>query len=232
MRFIFKSSAIVLFSLIVAYSVVSTVNPDYSQTLRDEWRVAVRSQFPLPEDVVVVKIEVTATPLPPTSTPVPTPTVAPSPTPAPRSGLSDESLEALTQTMLSWVNKEREDLGRRPLRLSSNTAAQEHAEDMMRNCYQSHVGRDGSDHTDRYIAAGGFRFHLIGENISGYNYCLNSQTLYVKESLEEKLVKAHVGLVGSPGHFMNIVSGRFHEIALGFAYRHPLLWVVQLFVGY
>ncbi len=83
-------------------------------------------------------------------------------------------------------------------------AAQAHAQDMARNNYFSHIGRNGSDVGSRAQAAG-YAYQFIGENIAaGYdNAPATFQTW-----------------MDSPAHQANILSPDFSEV--GFAYMgHP-----------
>ena len=179
------------------------------------------------------------------------PTVTPSPT---ASGLAEETLDDLTNMMLKLINDEREQEGVSPLRLSGDSAgqiaAQKHAEDMMTRCFLSHH-TGVTSHWDRYILAGGdeYRYRLTAENIAvqgielgnQYSYyprtgetvrsirCLNPNVKYFNVSIHGHLSRVHRGLMDSPGHRDNILDPEFEEVALGFAWKYPALWVVQLF---
>ncbi len=176
-------------------------------------------------------------------------------TPSPTaSGLSDETLDELTTMMLKLINDQREEEGLSPLRLSGDSAgqiaAQKHAEDMMTRCYLRHrTGR--TSHWDRYILAGGDenRYRLIAENIAvqgielgnvmthdprtGETWrsirCLDPDGDYLNVSIHGHLTRVHRGLMDSPAHRDNILDPEFEEVALGFAWKYPALWVVQLF---
>ena len=169
----------------------------------------------------------TATPIPtitPTSTVTPTPTITPTPTPSTPSGITDEMYELMQQDMLNLVNTAR---GGNDLRLSTNQAAQNHAEDMRDNCYFSHDGLDGSDVSDRYSREGG-RWWIIAENIHLHGSCYGGMK---QGTLRELVADAHLNLMDSPGHRSNILNSSFDEVAFGFAYKPGGLWVVQVFIG-
>ncbi len=156
--------------------------------------------------------------------------------------------------MLKLINDEREEEGLSPLSLSDDSAAQiaaqKHAEDMMTRCYlRHHTGR--TSHWDRYILAGGdeYRYRLIAENIAvqgielgnlmthdpstGETWrsirCLNPNVKYFNVSIHGHLSRVHGALMDSPVHRDNILDPEFEEVALGFAWKYPALWVVQLF---
>ena len=133
--------------------------------------------------------------------------------------------------MLAMINSARSQSGATPLTLSNNLAAQHHAEDLMRHCLLSHTGSDGSTLRERYDRAGGRRFFLLGENVNREGFCPIRRANYVRFTLEQLLVRAHEGLMGSPGHRRNILDPGYDEVALGFARDHPNFWVVQVFIG-
>ena len=164
----------------------------------------------------------TATPLP-TATPTP----KPSATPVSPSGVPDDVLANLRSQMLDLINTARDG---KDLRLSSNAAAQNHAEDMKENCYFSHDGLDGSQPSDRYERAGGGRWRRVGENIFMIGDCPKPWGNFVRRTYVQMVAQAHQSLMGSPGHRGNILRSSFDEVALGFAYDYPNFWVVQLFI--
>ncbi len=136
----------------------------------------------------------------------------------------------MREVMLILINRAREDEGKSPLELSDNEAAQIHAEDMALHCYLSHIGRDGSEPSERYVREGGRTRYGVGENISGNDFCYDPTLNWVQRTLAENLGMAHWGLMDSPGHRQNILRSGYDRVALGFAYRYPTLWVVQLFI--
>jgi uncharacterized protein YkwD len=80
-------------------------------------------------------------------------------------------------------------------------AARLHAEDMARNNYFSHRGRDGSDPARR-IERTGYRYRAYGENIAG------------GQMKPEDVV---AGWLKSPGHCANLMNPRFTEMGVAFA---------------
>lgn len=78
-------------------------------------------------------------------------------------------------------------------------AAQSHAEDMARNNYLSHTGRDGSSVADRALAVG-YEYAFIAENIA--------QGFFSEEAVLE-------AWMNSPGHAANILDQRAEDFGLG-----------------
>ncbi len=91
----------------------------------------------------------------------------------------------------------------RPLRWNDvlASAARLHAEDMARNNYFSHGGRDGSGPAQR-IERAGYRYRSIGENIAA------------GQTKPEDVV---AGWLKSPGHCANLMNPVFTEMGVAFA---------------
>ena len=200
-----KFLAVVSFSGVFGYLLLSAANPEMSQHMRDGWRRIV--------DPPLV-----------TATPTLVPTLPPEPP-----GLTDEELVFFQQRMLVLVNEARSEFGLRPLALDRNSAAQEHAEDLMRHCRISHEGSDGSSVATRYVRNGG-RWRRIAENIHLEGFCPIRRYGYVDLTFDDLIERAHDGLMGSPGHSGNILNLWHESVSFGFAYNDPNFWVVQVFV--
>jgi len=80
-------------------------------------------------------------------------------------------------------------------------AARLHSEDMARQNYFSHGGRDGSSPGQR-VERAGYRYRAAGENIAGG-----------QRTPEE----AVAGWIGSPGHCANLMNPAFTEMGAAFA---------------
>lgn len=114
----------------------------------------------------------TATPLPtqppgqPPLTPPPILTPTPSPTPLPTQPPELPPSQKKGQ-LLNLINQERNSHGITGLSYHKalDQAAQAHAEDMAKNNYFSHTGKDGSTPADRAIRAG-YGSSWVGENIA------------------------------------------------------------------
>ena len=178
---------------------------------------------PTPNVTPTPTVTPTSTPIP-TSTVTPTPTITPTPTPSTPSGISDELYETMQEDMLILVNTAR---GGEGLKLSTNQAAQNHAEDMRDRCYFSHTSLDGSVLRERFRRTGGGQWRGLGENIHLHGGCdggLRPGTLRVLAA------DAHRSLMDSPGHRRNILNPSYDEVAFGFAFKPGGLWVVQVFI--
>jgi len=91
----------------------------------------------------------------------------------------------------------------RPLRWNETlaTASRQHAEDMARNNYFSHGGRDGSNPAQR-VARAGYRYRATGENIAAG---------------QMKPEDAVAGWIKSPPHCANLMNPVFTEMGVAFA---------------
>lgn len=91
----------------------------------------------------------------------------------------------------------------KPLRWNDTLAqaALAHAEDMARNNYFSHDGRDGSNPAQRVTLAG-YRYRATGENIAAGH-------------MEPETVVA--GWIKSPGHCANLMNGAYTEMGVAYA---------------
>jgi uncharacterized protein YkwD len=81
-------------------------------------------------------------------------------------------------------------------------ASQLHAEDMARNNYFSHAGRDGSNPAQR-VERAGYRYRATGENIAAGS--------------QMQADDAVAGWIKSPGHCANLMNPRFTEMGAAFA---------------
>ena len=84
---------------------------------------------------------------------------------------ADTDQAAIKQHLLENINGYRANMGWGNLTLGNNTAAQEHAEDMLEHCYTSIWGRDGFSIDARYALAGDS--HFGGAVVTG-NYEVSS----------------------------------------------------------
>jgi uncharacterized protein YkwD len=91
----------------------------------------------------------------------------------------------------------------RPLRWNDTLAAasQSHANDMARNNYFSHGGRDGSNPAQR-VARAGYGYRATGENIAGG---------------QQKPEDAVAGWIKSPPHCANLMNPVFTEMGVAYA---------------
>ena len=129
---------------------------------------------------------------------------------APSAGVS---AQAAGQRVLDLVNQaratprncgERAFNAARPLRWNDTLAeaSRLHAEDMARNNYFSHGGRDGSNPAQR-VERAGYRYRSTGENIAAGGHM--------------KPEDAVAGWIKSPGHCANLMNPAFAEMGVAFA---------------
>lgn len=104
------------------------------------------------------------------------------------------------QKMLALVNEERVKTGAKPLVLDEKRSqvARAHSEDMFKRGYFSHFSPEGKDVGDR-LQESGIDYLVAGENLA----------------LAPDLVRAHNGLMNSPGHRRNILDPAFGKIGIG-----------------
>ena len=107
---------------------------------------------------------------------------------------------ASEKIMFELVNKERRERGLGELLRDERLlpVARAHARDMFERGYFSHYNPDGLSPADRLQAAG-IDFSVTGENLA----------------LAPSVEIAHRGLMESPGHRANILSGDFGKVGIG-----------------
>lgn len=112
------------------------------------------------------------------------------------------------------LNKERSIAGRPPLTKSVPLmmAAQAHADDMLKQKYFSHVGKNGSDHSGRIRRA-------------GYNACYTAENIARGQRTANVLMS---DWMRSEGHRNNILSGRPDHYGIG---RAGNVWVLVFASG-
>jgi uncharacterized protein YkwD len=105
--------------------------------------------------------------------------------------------------VLALINAERAQAGLPSLAYNGllTRAARGHAQDLARNGYFSHTGRDGSSSADRARRVG-YDFCIVGENISMGHTSIQT---------------AMQGWMASKGHRDNILNRKFTEMGIGIA---------------
>lgn len=139
---------------------------------------------------------------------------------------ADDS-DTLKHLMLERINAERADRGLAAVGMGNNTAAQAHAENMMKWCFSGHWGVDGLKPYMRYSLAGGYQSNA--ENVSGLSYCVRAEENYARTSPEREVDDSMDGLMDSPGHRANILDPRHSRVNLGLAWNEYSMAVVQQF---
>lgn len=144
--------------------------------------------------------------------------------PAAAQGAAD--LDRLRQRALDLVNDARAEAGLTELTLGPalNDAAQSHAGDMAGRGYYAHVAPDGQTPRDRFVAAGGSRWALSGENIARCSGCAPPPDAGRVDAFQ-------AGWMQSPGHRENILSDAFDHFGFGIARSADEIYAVQTFAG-
>ena len=109
----------------------------------------------------------------------------------------------LEQRVFELVNIERRNHGLSELVWDNRlgNAARAHSEDMARNNYFDHTGRDGSSHRDRIARAGLTSVGITGENIA------------MGQTTPEAVMQSWMN---SPGHRANILNPNVNHVGVGF----------------
>ena len=132
--------------------------------------------------------------------------------------------------MLALINRDRSAAGLSQISLGENTAAQEHADEMLEYSYLSQWGLDGMKPYMRYALAGGTSGNA--ENVSGVDAPRKPGVRYRPiESVESELDEAQTGLMNSLGHRRNILNTWHKKVNLGIACNDFNCAVVQQFEG-
>ncbi|MBN1368043.1 MAG: CAP domain-containing protein [Dehalococcoidales bacterium] len=145
-------------------------------------------------------------------------------------------IEQLTQYMLDLINKDRRDNGLSPVTLGSNTAAQEHAENMLANYYISHWDTDGLKPYMRYTLAGGVSIEAENSAYHGWYDIDEDAERYEIIDPEEILKQLQYNMVfddadSNWGHRDTILDKMSKKVNIGIAYDKHRLALVQQFEG-
>lgn len=135
-------------------------------------------------------------------------------------------LEELRAEALSLVNTARKQHGLNPLQSTEilNSAAQAHAEDMLRRNYYSHTSPEGETISDRYRDRGGSRWKKVAENIARCTGCPAVPSASRVADLQE-------GWMNSPGHRQNILAKGLESFGFGIIGESGRQFAVQTFAG-
>ena len=154
----------------------------------------------------------------PTLTPTPTPTQTPTPPPTPFQE---------KEYVLGLINEAREEHGVLPVELGTNSAAQGHAEAMLKGNFIGHWGLDGLNPNMRYTLAGGTN-HVM-ENTGGD--VLTPGVNYTRRTRKTILTELHTALMNSSGHRKAIVNKWHTTVNLGIACNEFTCSIAQNFEG-
>jgi uncharacterized protein YkwD len=145
----------------------------------------------------------------------------------PATAAEDARVVALRDYALQLVNASRAANKMPPLALEAKltTAAQFHANDMLKRNYFAHDSPEGKNVGDRYEKAGGSGFRLTAENIAKCTGCKPPITDADIRMLQE-------GWMKSPGHRANILRKGLTSFGFGLAANATGgLYAVQTFSG-
>ena len=140
---------------------------------------------------------------------------------------AENNLDELRVHMLDSINAERKKAGLGTVKLGENTAAQDHADNMLENCFSGHWGVDGIKPYMRYSLAGGYQNNA--ENVSGRDYCIKSWENYLETQPNKRVTVAMSGLMSSPGHRDNILDPHHKFVNIGISWDKHNMQVVQHF---
>ena len=118
-----------------------------------------------------------------------------------------DTTKSFTEQVLELTNDFRQKNGLKPLKWDPQlaTAAQKHSDNMGKQDFFSHTGKDGSKLGDR-IRAAGDDSRTFGENIAA------------GQRTPEQVVQ---GWMNSPGHRRNILNPNFESIGVGYHQEKP-----------
>jgi uncharacterized protein YkwD len=128
---------------------------------------------------------------------------------APQVALSEEAAGQRVLELINQARAEARTCGDKPFKAAPPVrwnatlavASRAHAEDMARNNYFSHTGRDGSNPAQR-VARAGYKYRTTGENIAGG---------------QMRPEEAVAGWIKSPPHCANLMNAAFTEMGVAFA---------------
>jgi uncharacterized protein YkwD len=149
--------------------------------------------------------------------------------------------EELVQHALDLINKDRTDFGLLPVKLSSNQAAQTHAEDVFRTKQISHWNTDGEKPYMTYTQYGGKgsvqqNIAIAGFSAEEYKQCVTNilvdceeiELLPIIEDLQYEMMYNDKECCND-GHRNNILDPRHTHVSIGIVYDHYYLAFVQNF---
>lgn len=137
-----------------------------------------------------------------------------------------DDFSELWKQALDLVNGARADAGLTDLAPSDvlDRAAQGHASDMLERGFFGHVTPEGGTPFERFLAAGGNRWAVNGENIATCKGCPAPPDT-------DRLRAFHEGWMQSPGHRENILFEGFDSFGFGIAGGGDEIFAVQAFSG-
>lgn len=133
---------------------------------------------------------------------------------------------ALRAQALEAVNAARAEAGLDALAADDalDRAARAHAEDMLARGYHAHVDPDGGTPRERFLAAGGDRWAVSGENIATCSGCPVPPG-------PERVADFQAGWMQSPGHRDNVLSPGFDAFGYAIVGADGEVYAAQTFSG-
>jgi len=165
----------------------------------------------------------------PNSTPSQPPTTEPDITTEPnsiqKSNTQKYSYEELVDYTLSLINSDRQTHGLKNVTLSDVDSGQQHAENMLENCYLSHWDTNGYKPYLRYTLVDGQG--SVSENCA---WMYNSNGLDPKQAIKELQYDMVYDDASSDwGHRDNTLDPLHNKVSIGIAYSNTDLYLVQDF---
>jgi len=113
-------------------------------------------------------------------------------------------MSAEEKQVLALLNAARVVAGLKPLRVhpALQAAAHKHAEDMSRQGYMAHAGKDGSSPFDRMEREGYKGWRGAAENVAAG---------------QRSPAEVMASWTKSPGHHRNMMDGSYREVGIGYA---------------
>ena len=150
--------------------------------------------------------------------------------------ISDNVNLDLTQYMVELINKDRSDNNSPPVVLGTNSAAQQHADDMLANYYLSHWGTDGLKPYMRYTRAGGINYESDNSAYHGWYDNSDDPNRYEIIDLKEVLKQLQYNMMyddadSNWGHRNTILDKMNRKVNIGIAFDKHRLALVQQFEG-
>jgi hypothetical protein len=135
--------------------------------------------------------------------------------------------------MLDLINADRAKFGLSPVRLGTNPAAQQHADDMLAKYYIGHIDSGGMKPYMRYTLAGGLG--AVGENAAyAGTDDPNDQRLYAPIVPRERLAQLQFAMMyddadSNWGHRDQILEPQHQVVNIGIAFTQTRLALIQHF---
>jgi Uncharacterized protein with SCP/PR1 domains len=150
-----------------------------------------------------------------------------------------ERLQVLRRYALERINEDRESFNLPPVGLSSNMAAQIHAEDVFKTGEISHWLTNGEKPYMTYTRTGGLGSVFQNVAIGGYhdyqscisgvrNDCTKFDPFQSIDTLEDEMMYNDL-VCCDDGHKYNIIDGYHNQVSIGLAYNEYFLVIVQNF---